>query len=205
MSGVVSPPTSPAATKPANCWVHRRPRYLERYAVQVLAMLWEQSEMTLKLLSAPLAIAFLALSLSGCNREPAPVASAPEAPAPPAPQLVGINFDEAALFEFDKADLKPEGKAQLDAYREKARAELSSAASIRVVGYTDNTGTAEHNSTLSQQRADAVRDYLVSVGVDATKLEAVGAADANPIADNSTEEGRAKNRRVEVEVIGLGK
>jgi OOP family OmpA-OmpF porin len=116
-----------------------------------------------------------------------------------------MKFDEAALFEFDKADLKPEGKEQLNAYREKAKADLSSAEKVRVVGYTDNTGTAEHNSKLSQQRAEVVRDYLVSSGVDPKKLEAIGAADAKPVADNSTKEGQAMNRRVEIEVIGLGK
>ena len=116
-----------------------------------------------------------------------------------------MKFDEAALFEFDKADLKAEGKEQLKAYNEKARADLSSAEKVRVVGYTDNTGTAEHNSQLSKQRAEAVRDYLVSIGADPKKLDAIGAADANPIADNSTKEGQAKNRRVEIEVTGLGK
>jgi outer membrane protein OmpA-like peptidoglycan-associated protein len=154
--------------------------------------------MKFKLLAPLLVTAFLALSLSGCNKESAPNASAPKAPTV-------MNFDEAALFEFDKADLKPEGKAQLDAYREKAKADLSSAEKVRVVGYTDNTGTAEHNSKLSKQRAEAVRDYLVSGGVDPKKVDAIGAADANPVADNSTKEGQAKNRRVEIEVIGLGK
>ena len=116
-----------------------------------------------------------------------------------------MKFDEAALFEFDKADLKPAGKEQLDAYREKTKADLGSAEKVRVVGYTDSTGTAEHNTKLSQQRAEVVRDYFVSVGVDPKKLEAIGAAGANPIADNGTKEGQAKNRRVEIEVIGLGK
>jgi OOP family OmpA-OmpF porin len=116
-----------------------------------------------------------------------------------------MKFDEAALFEFDKAELKAEGKEQIGAYREKAKAELSSAEKVRIVGYTDNTGTAEHNSKLSQQRAEVVRDYLVSIGVDPKKVEAVGAGDANPVADNSTKEGQAKNRRVEIEVTGLGK
>ena len=154
--------------------------------------------MKLKLLAPLLVIAFLALSLSGCNKEPTPTASAAKAPTV-------MNFDEAALFEFDKADLKPAGKEQLNAYREKAKADLSSATKVRIVGYTDNTGTAEHNSKLSQQRAEVVRDYLVSIGVDSKKVDAIGAADANPIADNSTKEGQAKNRRVEIEVTGLGK
>jgi len=151
-----------------------------------------------KLLAPLLAVALLALGVSGCNKQPAPEASASKPPAV-------MKFDEAALFEFDKAELKPEGKEQLNAYREKAKADLSSAEKVRVVGYTDNTGTGEHNSKLSQQRAEVVRDYLISIGVDSKKLEAVGAADANPVADNSTKEGQAKNRRVEIEVTGLAK
>jgi len=154
--------------------------------------------MKLKLLASLLAVAFLAFPLSGCNKEPAPKAVASKAPTV-------MNFDEGTLFEFDKADLKPEGKAQLDAYREKAKADLSSAEKVRVVGYTDSTGTKEHNSQLSKQRAEAVRDYLVSTGVDPKKMDAIGAADANPVADNGTKEGQAKNRRVEIEVTGLGK
>jgi OOP family OmpA-OmpF porin len=160
--------------------------------------------MKLKLLTPLFVIAFLVLPLSGCNKEPAPKAApVPNASAPKAPTV--MNFDEGTLFAFDKADLKPEGKEQLNAYREKAKAELSSAEKVRVVGYTDNTGTPEHNSKLSKQRAEAVRDYLVSAGVDAKKMDAIGAADANPVADNGTKEGQAKNRRVEIEVIGLGK
>ncbi|HEY6512408.1 MAG TPA: OmpA family protein [Burkholderiaceae bacterium] len=154
--------------------------------------------MKLKALAPLLVIAFLASSLSGCNKEP------PAKPTASNPPTV-MKFDEGALFEFDKADLKAEGKEQLNAYREKAKADLSSAEKVRVVGYTDNTGTAEYNSKLSKQRAEVVRDYLVSIGVDAKKVDAIGAADANPVADNATKEGQAKNRRVEIEVIGLGK
>ncbi|RZL86625.1 MAG: hypothetical protein EOP82_29285, partial [Variovorax sp.] len=101
--------------------------------------------MKLKLLAPLLVIAFLALPLTGCNKEPAPKeGTMPKAAAPKASTV--MNFDEGALFEFDKADLKPAGKEQLNAYREKAKADLSSAEKVRVVGYTDNTGTAEHNS-----------------------------------------------------------
>lgn len=116
-----------------------------------------------------------------------------------------MTFDEAALFEFDKADLKPEGMKRLDAYSEETRSALSSAQSVKITGYTDNTGTPEHNLTLSQQRATAVRNYLASVGVDATKMEAGGAGEANPIGDNGASEGRARNRRVEIVVAGLGR
>ena len=114
-------------------------------------------------------------------------------------------FEEVALFDIDKADLKPAGKEQIKAYREEARAELSRADKIKITGHTDNTGSADYNMKLSLQRAEAVRDYLVSLGVDPNKMEVSGEGVTKPVADNSTPEGRAKNRRVEIEVIGLEK
>ena len=114
-------------------------------------------------------------------------------------------FDSAALFDFDKADLKPQGKEQIKAYREGVRAKMSQADKIKITGYTDSTGATEYNMKLSLRRAEAVRDYLISLGGDRNKMEVIGAGEKNPIADNSTKEGRAKNRRVEVEVIGLEK
>jgi OOP family OmpA-OmpF porin len=116
-----------------------------------------------------------------------------------------VVFEEAALFDFDKADLKPAGKEQIKAYREEAREELSQANKIKITGYTDNIGSADYNMKLSLRRAEAVRDYLVSIGVDPKKIEVKGEGMTNPVADNSTKEGRAKNRRVEVEVAGLEK
>ena len=129
----------------------------------------------------------------------------PPPPPPPPPSPKTMVFAEAAMFDFGKADLKPEGKEQLKAYREKAKAEMSSASKVKITGHTDNVGTADYNKKLSLKRAEAIRDYLVSLGVDPGKLEVSGEGEARPIADNKTAEGRAKNRRVEVEVIGLGK
>ena len=111
-------------------------------------------------------------------------------------------FPEAALFEFGKSELKPEGKEKIKEYREQAQEELTRADHVMITGYTDNVGEASFNSTLSLQRAEAVRDHLISLGADANKFEVSGAGETNPIADNSTDEGRAKNRRVEVTVIG---
>jgi len=116
-----------------------------------------------------------------------------------------IVFETAALFDFDKADLKPEGKEQIKAYREEAKEELSRADKIIITGHTDNKGAPDYNMKLSLQRAESVRDYLVSTGVDPKKLEVRGEGETKPIADNSTDEGRAKNRRVEVDVYGLEK
>lgn len=140
---------------------------------------------------------------------PARVASAPRppaakpapAPAPPTEKTILFN---AVLFDFDKADLKPEGKEAIKTYREEARSRLSRADKVIITGHTDNVGSAAYNKKLSLRRAQSVRDYLVSLGVDPKKLEIRGEGLRKPIADNSTEEGRAKNRRVEVEVVGLG-
>jgi len=136
---------------------------------------------------------------------PPPAPPPPPPPPPPSPSPKTMVFGHAALFDFNKADLKPEGKEQIKAYREKVKAEMSSAGKVRVTGYTDSVGKAAYNMKLSLRRAEAVRDYLVSLGVDPGKLEVSGEGMAKPMADNGTAEGRAKNRRVEVEVIGLGK
>ena len=114
-------------------------------------------------------------------------------------------FPEAALFESGKSELKPEGKQKIEEYREQAKDQLSSADHVMITGYTDNVGGADSNSALSQQRAAAVRDHLISLGADPQKFQVSGAGEAHPIADNNTEEGRAKNRRVEVAVLGAEK
>jgi outer membrane protein OmpA-like peptidoglycan-associated protein len=116
-----------------------------------------------------------------------------------------MTFPEAALFEFGKSELTPEGKQKINEYREQARAELGRADHVMIVGYTDNVGEAATNEALSLRRAEAVRDELVSLGADSQKFQVSGAGETSPIADNSTDEGRAKNRRVDVAVMGLEK
>jgi len=110
-----------------------------------------------------------------------------------------------ALFDFDKAELKPSGKKKIEEYREQVRAEMSQASKVKIIGHTDSRGSDEYNMKLSVRRAEAVRDYLIAIGVDASKLEVSGMGETMPVADNGTEEGRQKNRRVEVEVIGHAK
>jgi OOP family OmpA-OmpF porin len=114
-------------------------------------------------------------------------------------------FDERVLFDFDKSTLKPSGKEALKGYLKEARAQLSSARSVKITGYTDNVGSKKYNLKLSQKRAGAVRDYLVKLGADPKKMKVIGAGEAKPIASNKTKEGRTKNRRVEIEVVGFGK
>ena len=117
-----------------------------------------------------------------------------------------MTFAEAALFEFGKSELKPEGNEKIKEYREQAQDELRRADKVIITGYTDNVGDPEFNVTLSQQRAEAVRDYLIILGPPIpTKFQVNGGGEGNPVADNSTDEGRAKNRRVEVEVVGIEK
>jgi len=101
------------------------------------------------------------------------------------------------LFETAKADLKQELKENLAEIAGILK-NLLTESTIIIEGHTDNVGTAEKNKKLSQQRADAVQKYLISRGVDKKRLKAVGYGLTKPVADNNTEEGRAKNRRVEL-------
>ena len=121
------------------------------------------------------------------------------------PASTAMVFGSAALFDFDKFDLKPEGKEHIKEYREQVKAEMSRADKVKITGHTDSVGAPDYNMMLSLKRAEAVRDYLISLGTDPKKLEVSGEGGTQPIADNGTEGGRATNRRVEVEVIGLGK
>ena len=107
-----------------------------------------------------------------------------------------------ALFAFDSSDLTAEGKKTIESYRQTLMPNLAEAYAGVVIGHTDSTGDAEYNQDLSQRRAKAVRDYLVNTGAPAEKLRVVGRGESEPIASNETKEGQAKNRRVEVIVIG---
>jgi OOP family OmpA-OmpF porin len=143
---------------------------------------------------------------------PAPVpAPAPEpapAPAPdPAPVVAppaqAMKLQAATLFDFDKAVIKPAGKAVLDGLV----ADLSrvNVETIIAVGHTDATGSDSYNQGLSIRRVEAVKAYLVSKGVPADRIKTEGKGEAQPVASNQTREGRAQNRRVEVEVVGTQK
>jgi OOP family OmpA-OmpF porin len=117
--------------------------------------------------------------------------------------LVGaIVIPTAALFDFDKAVLKEEGKIAIEEYRKQLRPELSEAHEGIIIGHTDSVGDADYNIGLSMRRAEAVSAYLVSTGVDSAKLRELGRGETDPIASNDTKEGQAENRRVEIVVIG---
>ncbi len=117
-----------------------------------------------------------------------------------APTSEKVSFAADAFFDFDKATLKPEGKAKLD----ELAAQLGgiNLEVIIAVGHTDSVGTDAYNQKLSVRRADAVKAYLVNKGVESNRVYTEGKGEKQPVADNKTAEGRAKNRRVEIEVVG---
>jgi OOP family OmpA-OmpF porin len=131
---------------------------------------------------------------------PAPMVQTP----PPAPQPVPVSekvsFAAEALFDFDKSVVKPEGKAALDDLLVKLQG--MNAEVMITVGHTDSIGTDAYNQKLSLRRAEAVKAHLVSKGVEASRVYTEGKGETQSVADNKTSEGRAKNRRVTVEVVG---
>jgi len=113
-----------------------------------------------------------------------------------------MDFPSAALFERDNAELSEEGKALLDRNIQIGRDMFSRANAIIIVGHTDDKWDDDYNMQLSKERAAAVRDYMISQGVDSTKMVTTGAGETMPIASNDTRAGRAANRRVQVLVLG---
>ena len=132
----------------------------------------------------------------------APAAAAPKAAAPaPAPAAATkVTYAADAFFDFDKAALKKEGKAKLDDLVGKVKG--INLEVIIAVGHTDSIGTDAYNQKLSVRRAEAVKAYLVSKGIEKNRVYTEGKGEKQPVADNKTKEGRAKNRRVEIEVVG---
>ncbi|OGU53971.1 MAG: hypothetical protein A2199_11245 [Hydrogenophilales bacterium RIFOXYA1_FULL_63_33] len=124
---------------------------------------------------------------------PAPAPAAYVAPVPMPPQklvLDGVNFD------FDKATLRQEDIAIID--KDVTGLDKWGNVNIEVAGHTDSRGSDKYNMKLSQRRAEAVRNYLISKGIAADRLTAKGYGESQPVADNATDEGRFKNRRVEL-------
>ncbi len=149
-----------------------------------------------------------ATAAQGCDGAIAPApkaaAAAPKAAAPkaaaPAVAASKVTYAADAFFDFDKAVLKKEGKAKLDDLAQKVKG--INLEVIIAVGHTDSVGADTYNQKLSIRRSEAVKAYLVSKGIEKNRIYTEGKGEKQPVADNKTKEGRAKNRRVEIEVVG---
>ncbi|HEX9302548.1 MAG TPA: OmpA family protein [Casimicrobiaceae bacterium] len=136
----------------------------------------------------------------------------PPPPPPPPPQVQKITLASKALFDFDKAVLKPEGKAAIDSEIISKLSGVQKLELVLVTGHTDPIGTQAYNQKLSERRADAVRDYLVSKGIAKDKIETLGMGKTQPVPGVVCKQKNMKeliacyapDRRVEVEVKGEG-
>ena len=139
--------------------------------------------------------------------EPKPRAPEPEKPKPapekPKPVAEKVTFAADVLFDFDKAVIKPEGKSKLDDISNKVKGVNLEV--VIAIGHADSIGSDAYNQRLSVRRAESVKAYLVSRGIEANRVYTEGKGEKQPVADNKTKDGRAKNRRVEIEVIGTRK
>lgn len=131
---------------------------------------------------------------------PAPAPVTPPPPPPPPVMAEKVTYAADAFFDFDKSVLKPEAKAKLDDLVAKTGGVNLEV--IIAVGHTDSIGSDAYNQKLSVRRSEAVKAYLVSKGIEKNRVYTEGKGEKQPVADNKTAEGRAKNRRVEIEVVG---
>ncbi len=132
---------------------------------------------------------------------PAPAAVAPKPATPPAPPAaVKVTYAADAFFDTNKSVVKADGKAKLDDLAGKVKG--INLEVIIAVGHTDSDAGDAHNQKLSVSRAEAVKAYLVSKGIEKNRVYTEGKGEKQPVADNKTKEGKAKNRRVEIEVVG---
>jgi outer membrane protein OmpA-like peptidoglycan-associated protein len=109
-----------------------------------------------------------------------------------------ITFDSGLLFNVDSYDLTPETKMNLNEFSEVVNEYGDT--NILIEGHTDATGSDDYNQKLSEQRANAVKRYLIDHGVKASRLNSVGYGEEQPVAENDTNMGRQENRRVEVAI-----
>ena len=131
---------------------------------------------------------------------PAPVAKPAPVVVVPAVAATKVTYAADAFFDFDKSALKPEGRAKLDDLIGKIKG--INLEVIIAVGHTDSVGSNSYNQKLSVKRSESVKAYLVSKGIEKNRVYTEGKGEAQPVADNKTSAGRAKNRRVEIEVVG---
>ena len=136
---------------------------------------------------------------------PPPPPPKPAAKPAPKPKPVAEKVTLAAdvLFDFDKSVVKPAGKGKLDDLAAKVKA--INLEVVIAIGHTDSIGSDAYNQKLSVRRAESVKAYLVSKGVEPNRIYTEGKCEKQPVASNKTKDGRQKNRRVEIEVIGTKK
>ena len=125
---------------------------------------------------------------------PPPPAPAPAPPPPAARKTMTLSAD--TYFDFDKATLKPGGEDRIDEILPALKEDPKKR--VLVEGHTDSVGSEQYNQGLSERRADAVARYLASQGISMSRIETRGYGESKPVASNSTAEGRAQNRRVEI-------
>jgi OOP family OmpA-OmpF porin len=124
----------------------------------------------------------------------------PPPPPPPVVKYEKTTMSTTALFDFDSDVLKEEGKVSLHEVGDSIKAKGAKVVDIDIVGHTDSTGPADYNQGLSERRAQAVADYIISEDIDASIIDVSGDGENNPIANNDTREGRSENRRVDINV-----
>lgn len=135
---------------------------------------------------------------------PAPTVAVPESkPEVVKPVVVKQTYQAETLFDFDKSVIKPEGKKVLDELVTKLNS--INLEVVIAVGHTDSIGSDSYNMKLGDRRANAVKAYLVSKGIEKSRVYTDSKGERQPVADNKTAQGRAKNRRVEIEVVGTTK
>jgi len=113
-----------------------------------------------------------------------------------------VTLESDAFFDINKSNFKSSAAPELEKAAERVR-QVTAVEAVQIVGHTDSTGSPDYNQKLSEQRAATVKDFLVKNGVDPSKITIFGMGERNPIADNATKEGRAKNRRVDVMIKGM--
>jgi len=134
---------------------------------------------------------------------PPPPAAKPAAKPKPKPVAEKVTLAADVLFDFDKSILKTEGKSKLDDLAGKVK--TINLEVVIAIGHTDSIGSDAYNQKLSVRRAESVKAYLVSKGVEPNRIYTEGKGEKQPVASNKTKDGRQKNRRVEIEVIGTRK
>jgi len=131
---------------------------------------------------------------------PPPPKPEPKPEAKPKPVAEKITYAADVLFDFDKSVIKPEGKSKLDDLASKVKGVNLEV--VIAIGHADSIGSDAYNQRLSVRRAESVKAYMVSKGIEPNRVYTEGKGEKQPVASNRTADGRAKNRRTEIEVIG---